>query len=160
MGQDNLQERLEKKVFGMAEMRTRQAEVMDLVSNHYETVFLRDNKRCACSRSAILIHPDLCQVLLSRWEYEPVIEEKNGKYTLTLNEIGARGQSGNREEALGLLIEDVLDQTRSYFSEMDLHARLPETKNRYPWYLKILNCLSVEEVIQTINLEGFSQLIE
>jgi hypothetical protein len=158
MGQDNLQERLEKKVFGMAEMRTRQAEVMDLVSNHYETVFLRDNKRCACSRSAILIHPDLCQVLLSRWEYEPQIEEKNGKFTVILKEIGARGQSENREEALGLLIEDVLDQTRSYFSEMDLHARLPETKNRYPWYLKILNCLSVEEVIRTINLEDFASL--
>ncbi len=154
MGQDTLQERLEKKVFGMAEMRTRQAEVMDLVSNHYETVFLRDNKRCACSRSAMLLHPDLCEVLLSRWEYAPLVEEKQGRTVITLKEIGARGQGADKGEALGLLVEDVLDQTKAYFSEMDLHARLPETKNRYPWYLKILNCLSVEEVIKTINLES------
>ncbi len=154
MGQDNLQERLEKKVFGMAEMRTRQAEVMDLVSNHYETIFLRDNKRCACSRAAILIHPDLCQILLKKWIFSPVEESKEDSISFTLNEIGAKGSGPDRVTALNYLVEDVLDQTKAYFSAMDLHARLPETKDRYPWYLKILNCLSVEEVIEAINLSS------
>ena len=154
MGQDTLQERLEKKVFGMAEMRTRQAEVMDLVSNHYETIFLRDNKRCACSRAAILIHPDLCGILLTKWEFSPVIKEKEGKIIFTLDEIGAKGEGPDRETALGALVEDVLDQTKAYFSAMDLHARLPETKERYPWYLKILNCLSVDDVIKAVNLKN------
>ena len=160
MGQDSLQERLNKKVFGMAEMRTRQAEVMDLVSNHYETVFLRDNKRNACSRSAVLIHPDLIQVLLSRWEFNPQIKETTDKIILNLDEIGAKGKGCDKKEALLCLIDDVLDQTKAYFAEMDLHARLPETRNRYPWFLKILNCRSLNDVIEIINFTGFAVIKE
>jgi hypothetical protein len=160
MGQDTLQERLGKKIFGMAEMRTRQAEVMDLVSNHYETVFLRDNKRCACSRSALLIHPELVNVLLTRWEFEPRILEEKEKYILNLEEIGAKGEGSDKKEALLHFLDDILDHTKAYFAEMDLHARLPETRDRYPWFLKILNCQSLAQVINTVNLTGFAPDIE
>lgn len=160
MGHDALQERLNKKVFGMAEMRTRQAEVMDLVSNHYATVFLRDNKRCACSRSAVIIHPELCQVLLNRWVFKPGLEEKPEKWIFSLDEIGAKGVGSDKETALLALLDDILDQTKAYFSEMDLHARLPETKERYPWYLKILNCRSLKDVVKTIGLSDYANLIK
>lgn len=155
MGHDALQDRLEKNVVGMAEMRTRQAEVMDLVSNHYQTIFLRDNKRNACSRTALLLHPDLCDVVLTRWNFKPVIEENEAKCRLELKEVGAVGKGATRPEALSNLVEDVLNQVRAYFSEMDLHARLPETRDRYPFFLRVLQCRSIDDVIRTIGLADF-----
>ncbi len=155
MGHDALQDRLNKNIVGMAEMRTKQAEVMDLVSNHFGTVFLRDNKRCACSRTALLVHPDLCGVLLSRWTFSPAVAEDEKKCTIRLDEVGALGTGADRAEALERLAEDILNQTRAYFSEMDLHARLPETRSRYPWFLRILQCRSIEELMLTIGMETF-----
>ena len=153
MGHDALQDRLEKNVVGMAEMRTRQAEVMDMVANHYETVFLRDNKRNACSRSALLLHPDLCDIMLSRWKFQPQIEEDESSCRITIRELGAKGEGSSRPEALEALLEDILNQVRAFFSEMDLHARLPETRERFPWFLKVLKCRSLDDIIRTVGLE-------
>ena len=153
MGHDALQDRLRKNVVGMAEMRTRQAEVMDSVSNHFDTVFLRDNKRNACSRTALLLHPDLCGVILSRWKFDPEIEETASGCRISLEELGAIGKGATRQEAADSLMEDVLNQVRAYFSEMDLHARLPETRDRYPWFLRMLQCRSTDEMLAVIGIE-------
>lgn len=155
MGKDLLEEKIGKHVFGMAEMRNHQAEVMDLVSNNNAPVYLRDNKRNACSRSALLISPEMCNVLLNHITFEVEYNRCNNIHHLFLPEIGASGKSETLELAVDALVADVIDKTRAYFAEMDLHSRLPEMKQRYPWYLKIYQCKTTGDIKKTIGIDSF-----
>jgi hypothetical protein len=155
MGKDLLEEKIGKHVFGMAEMRNRQAEVMDLVSNNNVPVYLRDNKRNACSRNALLISPEMCSVILDCYTFDIKINVSNNIHHLSLPQIGASGKGETIELAIDFLISDIIKITRAYFAEMDLHSRLPEMKQRYPWYLKIYQCKSPNDIRKAIGIETF-----
>jgi len=155
MGKDVLEKKIGKHIFGMAEMRNRQAEVMDLVSNDNAPVYLRDNKRNACSRNALLISYEMCEVILEGYTFDIEYNVNNTIHHLLLPQVGAHGKGETIEQAIEHLVTDVIDKTRAYFAEMALHSRLPDMRQRYPWYLKIYQCKNTDHVKNVIGIDAF-----
>jgi len=140
-------------VIGFRELRNNISEVFENVIYNYEIVE-STNKKKRHSDSAVILAAKLLEGILYAYTFKPVVQRDTqmGLQKITLNEIDVIGSGKTKEDAAANLLEAVKSSTVEYFSNIDLNMRLDEQKKKLPYYLKIRQCKTLQDIEDLLSL--------
>ncbi|MBN1624697.1 MAG: hypothetical protein JXN10_04085 [Clostridia bacterium] len=140
-------------VIGFRELRNNISEVFDNVIYNFDIV-KSTNKKKRHSDSAVILAAKLLDGILYAYTFKPVVQcdTQTGLQKITLNEIDVVGSGETKEDAAASLLEAVQSSTVEYFSNIDLNIRLDEQKKKLPYYLKIRQCQTLQDLEDLLSL--------
>ena len=74
-------------------------------------------------------------------------DEETNQYEIIINEIDVSGCGDTKEEAMEMLLENILDLKDDFFENIELYMKINEMKSKYAFFLKIKNCKTTDELI-------------
>lgn len=74
-------------------------------------------------------------------------DEETNQYEIIINEIDVSGCGDTKEEAMEMLLENILDLKDDFFENLDDYMQIDNMKNKYDFFLKIKNCKTTNELI-------------
>jgi len=146
-----------KKVVGYRELRSKLSDIMAKVIFDGQSVFCGNVKKNN-EETATIISTELLRKVLDAVAFNPSIayDKETGQYEVIIKEIDAAGFGDTLEELQDVTVDNVLDLTEDYFENIDKYIRFDEYKNMYPYYLKILNCESRDEVLEVMSMKNIN----
>ena len=140
-------------VIGFRELRNNISEVFENVIYNYEIV-RSINKKKRHSDSAVILAAKLLEGILYAYTFKPVVQRdtQTGQQKITLNEIDVIGSGETKEDAAASLLEAVKISTVEYFNNIDLNMRIDQQKIKLPYYLKIKESNTKDELMHLLSL--------
>lgn len=142
-----------KEVIGLRNLRSNLSEMIGKAINSFEEIISGNAKKGG--ETASIISTSLLDDILKAYEFNPTIsfDEETKQYEIALDEIKVYGSGETMEEAIKILLELVIDSMVDFFENKELYMRIPETKEMFPFFLRINHCSSVEGLIGILNLD-------
>jgi len=79
------------------------------------------------------------------------LQEKDGSWTVVLNNIDLAVNSKTREAALELLAIDLLEYAQEYWDDFDRYFRSTNRKHHFPYVVKVLLQKDLKAVMSLLN---------
>ena len=145
---------LDKKVIGLKDFRNNITEIYSKAINNFAYV-LTGNIRTG-SKTVSIISTDLLKSILENYKFNPIInfDKATNQYEIIIEEIGANGCGDKTEDAVEMIVDNVLALTEDYFEQIELYMRIDEMKVQFPYFLRIKNCNSTEELLKTLGIDN------
>lgn len=146
----------EKEVIGLRDLRSNISEIIGRAINSFEEIISGNAKKGGAVATASIISTALLDDILTAYKFNPVIsfDEATNQHEIRLDEINVYGSGETKEAALQELIELVIDSTQDYFTDKELYMRIPEMKEKFPYFLRIKHCSSIEDLLGVLNLDN------
>lgn len=143
----------QKNVIGFRELRNNISEIFENVIYNYKIVESTNMKKRQ-SDSAVILAEKVLQGILYAYTFKPVVEKDNktGTLKISLREIDLYGSGETKEDAAESLLRAVINNTAEFFNNIDLNMRIEQQKIKLPYYLKIRQCESEDELKQLLSL--------
>jgi hypothetical protein len=144
----------ENDIIGFRDLRNRISEVIDSVTTNFNVVISGNIKKNHAKNTASIISTTILKDILEIYEFNTKVskDEVTGQHETIQKEIGIYGCGDTKEEAINALVDLVIDSTDEYFENVDMYARIPEMKQKYPYYLRLRQCQDKEELLKVLNL--------
>lgn len=140
-------------VIGFRELRNNISEVFEDVIHNYKIV-TSTNKKRRQSDSAVILAAKLLEGILYAYTFNPVVQRdtQTGLQKITLNEIDVYGSGETKDIAAANLLNAVINSTVEYFNNIDLNMRIYKQKIKLPYYLKIKQTDTKDELTELLSL--------
>ena len=140
-------------VIGFRELRNNISEVFEGVIHNYQIV-KSTNKKKRHSDSAVILAAKLLEGILYAYTFKPVVQRdtQTGLQKITLNEIDVYGSGETKDIAAVNLLNAVINSTVEYFNDIDLNMRIYKQKIKLPYYLKIKETQTKDELMNLLSL--------
>jgi len=140
-------------IVGFKELRSNISEVIDDVVTGYNVV-ISGNVKKNSTKTAAIISTKILDEILDIYRFNPVInfDAETNQFEAILNEINIYGCGDTKEEAIEIATDMVIDITEDYFENAEMYARIPDQKAKYPYFLRVRNCSSRDEVKKVLGL--------
>lgn len=144
----------EKDIIGFRELRSKISEVIDNVTTKFNVVISGNVKKSYDTNTVAIISTKILNDILSAYRFNTEVkkDEATGQFEAIQNEIRVYGCGDTKEEAIDQLIDLVVDSTDDYFENVEVYARIPEMRAKYPYFLRINQCRDKEELLKVLNL--------
>lgn len=143
----------EKRILGLRDLRSNLSEVIGKAINSFEEI-LSGNAKTG-GDTASIISTKLLTEILEVYKFNPTIDfdEVTEQYEVAIDEIGIYGSGDTKEEAIEVTVDLVIDSTNDYFQNKELYMRIPDMREKFPYYLRISHCNSIEDLLEVLNLD-------
>lgn len=143
----------QKNVIGFRELRNNISEIFEDVIYNYKIVESTNMKKRQ-SDSAVILAEKVLQGILYAYTFNPVVDEdKNtGTQKISLREINLYGSGETKEDAADSLLRAVIKETAEFFNNIDINMRIDKQKIKLPYYLKIRQCATEENLKELLSL--------
>ena len=74
-------------------------------------------------------------------------DEDTNQYEAIFNKFNIAGCGDTKDEALKMVLENILDLKDDFFENIELYMKINEMKSKYDFFLKIKNCKTTDELI-------------
>lgn len=142
-----------RDVIGVAELRRNLSNVMDNAIDRFQEVIAGNIKKGG--KTAIILSTELLDILLDYYQFSPLInyDDFTQQYEVIVPEIGAFGSGITKQEAINILLDNVVSLTEDYFDDIELYIRIEKYKKQYPYYLKLKSCVEKEQLLKVLGLD-------
>lgn len=145
----------EKSVIGFRELRNNISEIFENVIYNYNIIESANLKKRQ-SDSVVILAEKVLQGILYAYTFNPLIEKDNNKGILkiSLEEINLYGSGETKEDAAASLLRAVIHETTEFFDNIDINMRIDKQKIKLPYYLKIRQCTTYDELEELLSLKS------
>ena len=101
-----------------------------------------------------IISTDLLKDILEKYEFNPEItyDGETKQHEICLKEINAYGSGDTKEEAIRIVLDNVMALTEDFFEDIELYMRMDPQKKQYPYFMRISYCKTESELLRVLNL--------
>jgi len=94
--------------------------------------------------------------ILKEYDFNPILsyDKVTGQYEIKLEEIKIYASGENREEAIEILLDLVIDSAIDFYENRELYISNRETSILFPYYLKLYFCRSIQELTEILQLKS------
>lgn len=140
-------------VIGFSDLRKNISEVIENVMKNFLVVESGHGKKNNTNTVSI-IATDLLEQILSGYKFTPIIsyDEETKQFEAIVDEINVYGCGDSKEDAIKMVLSLAISSTKDYFSNLELYMRIPEYKAKYPYYLRISKCKTLDDLEKVLNL--------
>mgnify|MGYP000930751625 CR=1 FL=1 len=142
-----------RDIIGISDLRKDLSSVIDNAIERFQDVIVGNIKKGG--KTATIISTELLNTLLDCYQFNPLIsyDESTQQYEVIVHEVGVSGFGDTKQDAIDILIDNIIDLTEDYFDDIELYVRIEKYKKQYPYYLKLKNCVKKEELLKVLGLD-------
>ncbi|MDI6602464.1 MAG: hypothetical protein QME46_11920 [Thermoanaerobacteraceae bacterium] len=143
-----------RNVIGLRELRRNISELFHFSVYNFKDFLIGNTKKGG--KTVTLISTDLLNDLLENYKFNTEIKFDKGtnQYEAIVDVVDASGCGDTKEEAINMLLDNIIDLCDDYFDNIELYLRVPNTKKQYPYYMRIKNCRNRAELIKILGLDN------
>lgn len=82
-----------------------------------------------------------------------IFDEATKQYEILIPEISANGCGDTKEEAINMVIDNAIALMEDYYENIELYKELDNMKKKHPFFMRIRNCGSKEDLLKVLNLQ-------
>ena len=140
------------KIIGLKDFRNNVSDIVFKVINNFQVVLTGNVKKGGPTVS--IISTDLLEDILEKYEFNPEItyDEETKQHEIHLKEINAFGSGDTKEEAIKIVLDNVIALTEDFFEDIELYMRMDPQKKQYPYFMRISHCKNESELLKVLNL--------
>lgn len=140
------------KIIGLKDFRNNVSDIIFKVINNFKVVLTGNAKKGGPTVS--IISTDLLEYILEKYEFNPEItyDEETKQHEIRLKEINAFGSGDTKEEAIKIVLDNVMALTEDFFEDIELYMRMDPQKKQYPYFMRISHCKTESELLKVLNL--------
>ncbi|HPL99885.1 MAG TPA: hypothetical protein PLS45_08370 [Bacillota bacterium] len=140
------------KIIGLKDFRNNVSDIIFKVINNFQVVLTGNVKKGGPTVS--IISTDLLEDILEKYEFNPEItyDEETKQHEISLKEINAFGSGDTKEEAIKIVLDNVMALTEDFFEDIELYMRMDPQKKQYPYFMRISHCKTESELLKVLNL--------
>lgn len=140
------------KIIGLKDFRNNVSDIIFKVINNFQVVLTGNVKKGGPTVS--IISTDLLEDILEKYEFNPEItyDEETKQHEIQLKEINAFGSGDTKEEAIRIILDNVMTLTEDFFEDIELYMRMDPQKKQYPYFMRISHCKNESELLKVLNL--------
>lgn len=140
------------KIIGLKDFRNNVSDIIFKVINNFQVVLTGNVKKGGPTVS--IISTDLLKDILEKYEFNPEItyDEETKQHEIRLKEINAFGSGDTKEEAIKIVLDNVIALTEDFFEDIELYMRMDPQKKLYPYFMRISHCKTESELLKVLNL--------
>ena len=140
------------KIIGLKDFRNNVSDIIFKVINNFQVVLTGNVKKGGPTVS--FISTDLLEDILEKYEFNPEItyDEETKQHEISLKEINAFGSGDTKEEAIKIVLDNVMALTEDFFEDIELYMRMDPQKKQYPYFMRISHCKTESELLKVLNL--------
>ncbi|HOJ09552.1 MAG TPA: hypothetical protein PK733_03055 [Clostridiales bacterium] len=142
-----------RDIMGVADLRKDLSSVMDNAIDRFQEVVTGNVKKGG--KTATIISTELLDLLLGCYQFNPLISYDNPtqQYEVLVPEIGASGFGETKQDAIDVLLDNIVNLTEDYFDDIELYIRIEKYKKQYPYYLKLKGCVDKNQLLKVLGLD-------
>lgn len=140
--------------FGLKDFRANISEVFNSVIYENKQVTIRNARKGG--QTATLISTNTLLDILNVYKFDTEIsyDDKTNQWEIITSNIQASACGDTKDEAIEMFLDNVIDLTVEYFDNIDLYLKIENTKEQYPYYLKLMNSLEDKNnLLEVLNLK-------
>ena len=140
------------KIIGLKDFRNNVSDIIFKVINNFQVVLTGNVKKGGPTVS--IISTDLLKDILEKYEFNPEItyDGETKQHEICLKEINAFGSGDTKEEAIRIILDNVMTLTEDFFEDIELYMRMDPQKKQYPYFMRISHCKNESELLKVLNL--------
>lgn len=152
----NAQEKLFiRDIVGMRTLRNNLSECVSSAINNFQEV-ITANTAVKGGKTASIISTDMLKMMLDScisFNTSVTFDESTKQYVASVAELDTDGQGDTREEAIKVLLDNIVALTEDYFENVELYLRIDNSKRMLPYFERIRHCESMEDMIKVLGLD-------
>ncbi|MHB1392856.1 MAG: hypothetical protein ACYCYE_07235 [Clostridia bacterium] len=144
-----------REVVGMRTLRNNLSEYISKAINNFQEV-LTANNAVKGGKTVSIISTEMLKVMLDsccKFNSSITYDDVTSQYTASVKELDADGQGKTREEAINVLLDNIIVLTEDYFENVQLYLRIENSKAMLPYYERIKHCEDRSEMIRVLGLD-------
>ncbi|KUO75482.1 MAG: hypothetical protein APF77_22725 [Clostridia bacterium BRH_c25] len=140
------------KVIGLKDFRNNVSDIIFKVINNFQEVLTGNAKKGGPTVS--IIATDLLEDILKKYEFNPEVtfDEETKQHEICIKEINAFGSGDSEEEAIQIMLDNVMALMEDFFEDIELYMRMDPQKKQYPYFMRISHCKTESELLKVLNL--------
>jgi hypothetical protein len=140
-------------IVGMRSLRSNLSEYVSKSINNFQEILIA-NTAVKGSKTVSIIATDLIQELLGNYSFSAsvVYDDVTKQYEAEIPEIDANGCGSTRDEAIEVLVDNVIMLTEDYFENTEVYMKFENHRKMYPYYMKIKHCKTRDELVKMLGL--------
>lgn len=144
----------ENEVIGIKAFRSNLTSFVSKALNNFQEV-LTGNTAVKGGKTVSLVPTELFEEVLEAYKFNSVvnIDKETGTYEIIVDEIGALSGGETREEAIEILVDNIVMLTEDYFEKLEFYKGIANMRKMLPYYLRIKHCNTVDELMNLLGLE-------
>lgn len=143
------------EVVGMRALRNNLSDCISKAINNFQEV-LTANNAVKGSKTVSIISTEMLKVMLDsccKFNTSITFDDVTEQYVASVEELDADGQGKTREEAVNVLLDNIIVLTEDYFENVELYLRIENSKTMLPYYERIKHCEDRNEMIRVLGLD-------
>lgn len=143
------------EVVGMRSLRNNLSECISKAINNFQEV-LTANNAVKGGKTVSIISTDLLRIMLDsccKFNTKITFDDVTKQYAASVEELDADGQGKTKEEAIDVLLDNIIALTEDYFENVELYLRIENSKKMLPYYERIRHCEDKTEMIKVLGLD-------
>jgi len=145
----------DNEVIGTKALRSNLTSYLSKAVNNLQEV-LTGNTAVKEAKTVSIIATELLEEVLEAYKFNTSIgkDQETGLYEITVTEIDAAACGQTREEAIEILIDNIVALTEDYEENIELYKQIANTRKMLPYYWRIKHCKDKAELIKVLGLEN------
>lgn len=145
----------ENEVVGTKALRSNLTSYLSKAVNNLQEV-LTGNTLVKEAKTVSIISTELLEEVLEAYKFNTIIGKdlETGLYEITVSEIDAAACAQTREEAIEILIDNIVALTEDYDENIELYKQIANTRKMLPYYWRIKHCKDKAALIKVLGLEN------
>lgn len=152
----NTQEKLFiRDIIGMRTLRSNLSECVSKAINNFQEV-VTANTAVKGGKTASIISTDMLKMMLDsciEFNTSVIFDESTKQYVASVAELDADGQGDTKEEAIEVLLDNIITLTEDYFDNVELYLRVDNSRRMLPYFERIRHCESMDDMIKVLGLD-------
>lgn len=152
----NTQEKLFiRDIVGMRTLRSNLSECVSRAINNFQEV-VTANTAVKGGKTASIISTDMLKMMLDsciKFNTSVIFDESTKQYVASVIELDADGQGDTKEEAIEVLLDNIVTLTEDYFENIELYLRVDNSRRMLPYFERIRHCGSMDDMIKVLGLD-------
>ncbi len=138
---------------GLKELRQNISEFFHFTVYNFKEIIIGNAKKGG--KTATIISTDILNEILESFKFNTTIsfDDATKQFEVLIPEISANGCGDTKEEAIAMAIDNVLDLMDDYYENIELYERIENMKKQHPYFIRIRNCNSKEDLSKVLNLQ-------
>ena len=140
-------------IIGLKDLRQNITDIYSEAINNFK-YFVTGNVRRDNPKTLSILSTDVLNSILEKYQFNPIVnfDEETNQYEVVFNEIDVTGCGDTKEDAITMVVENILGLKDDFFDNIELYMRIDNMKKKYPYYLRINNCTNMDELLKVLNL--------
>lgn len=143
------------EIVGMRTLRGNLSECISKAINNFHEI-ITANAAVKGSKTASIMSTEMLKIMLdSCIKFNTLIafDEATNQYVVSVPELDADGQGNTREEAIEVLLDNIITLTEDYFENIELYLRIENSKKMLPYFERIRHCENMDDMSRVLGLD-------